>query len=67
MPIGSSEKTQYLRPSLHHGGTPVFIGADVGFGNLGVNLRFFLTGVGRNLEFTYTIPTPVDVTSHVIV
>ena len=35
--------------------------AGLGFGNFCVDLRFFPTGVGRNLEFTQTIPTPIDV------
>ena len=35
--------------------------ADVGFENFCVNLIFFPTGVERKLEFTQTIPTPVDV------
>ena len=39
----------------------VVVEADLGFGNFCVNLRFFPTGVKRNLEFTQIIPTPVDV------
>ena len=38
----------------------VVVAADVEFGIFCVNLGFFPIGVKRNLEFTQTIPTPVD-------